>query len=345
MPFQIIQADITKLKVDAIVNAANNSLLGGGGVDGAIHKAAGPGLLAECRTLGGCETGDAKLTGGYHLPARHVIHTVGPIWQGGGHGEEKLLRSAYRRSLEVARDHDLKSVAFPLISSGIYGYPKRNAIQVAVSEITGFLDEAEMEVFLVIYDRRSFEISTELKEELSQYIRETLTLDAMQFNAPEPPRRDIEAERRGIRRPHDEESREFLSLPKASLQDIRQGSLEDLLKHVGEPFSLRLLRFIDEKGLDDVSVYKRANIDRKLFSKIRSNKDYKPSKATALAFAVALGLSIEETDDLLRSAGFALSLSSRFDVIISWFLLNKIHDIHTINAALFQFDEPTLGAS
>lgn len=342
MPLQIIMGDITRQKVDAIVNAANNSLLGGGGVDGAIHRAAGPGLLEECRSLNGCDTGDAKITGGYDLPARHVIHTVGPIWQGGHRGEELLLRSAYRRSLEVAAEHGLDTVAFSLISSGAYRYPKDQALDVAVSEISRFLEHHDLSVYLVIYDRRSFRLSKNMIHGISDFMDERLLAQAQIAEAPHPLEdlhelqtpRNLRAER--CQNLSDEAS--------ASWQRSMKGSLEDFLNGQEETFSRRLLQLIDEKGKTDVEVYKKANVDRKLFSKIRNNPNYQPGKATVLAFAIALRLSLRETRSLLRTAGYALSPASRSDLIIEYFIRMEDYDIHRINEALFYFNEHLLGA-
>lgn len=338
MPLSIIQGDITTLEVDAIVNAANHSLLGGGGVDGAIHRAAGPGLLAECRTLNGCATGEAKITGGYHLPARHVIHTVGPIWQGGRNGEELLLRSAYRRSLETAVEHGLESIAFPLISAGVYGYPREKALQVAVSEIDAFLEEHDLMVYLVIFKKAAFPVSRHLIHSIKTYLEskfEDERLESDHLAAPLHP-----SEYRNHMPAMDYRQYETVTKREA----IRNLSLEAFLSDKEETFSQRLLHLIDARGYTDVQTYKQANVDRKLFSKIRSNPDYQPSKATALAFAIALKLDLGETERLLKTAGYALSSSSRADLIIEYFIGKGDYDIHTINEALFYFEEDLLGA-
>lgn len=352
MPLFIVENDITRMECDAIVNAANPSLLGGGGVDGAIHAAAGPELLAECRTLGGCETGSAKLTGGYRLNAKFVIHTVGPVWRGGADGEEALLRSCYRRSLALAEDSGCESVAFPLISAGAYGYPKRAAFEVAVDEISAFLRGSEMTVYIVVYRREDALFDEAVTASLAEALRESAEPEPV--NAAEPPERErrrfgLLSKRGKPAVPRRREAEEYCDSAAGRFAMLAEpcGSaapeLDDQLRDLDESFSQSLLRRIDEKGMTDVECYKRANVDRKLFSKIRGDAHYRPSKQTAVAFALALRLTRAETDDLLMKAGFALSRSSKFDVIIAYFISRGEYDVNRVNEALFAFDQPLLG--
>ncbi|MGN0492795.1 MAG: O-acetyl-ADP-ribose deacetylase [Acutalibacteraceae bacterium] len=331
MPLEIVRNDITKMAVDAIVNAANESLLGGGGVDGAIHYAAGAGLLAECRTIGGCKTGKAKITGGYNLPAKYVIHTVGPIYKDGKHGEKALLESCYRESLALAKEHKCETVAFPLISSGVYGYPKDQALKVAAQVISDFLLENDMTVYIVIFDKAAYKISEKLFADIAEYIDDNYVdehtdyrRESMRMN---PPTQSINA-------------MEICDSKALFSAD----DLDSKLKQIDERFSQMLLRKIDEKGMTDAECYKKANIDRKLFSKIRSDVNYKPSKPTAIAFAISLGLSLAETEDMLKKAGFALSHSNKFDIIIEYFISKGNYNIFEINEVLFAFDQSLLGA-
>lgn len=316
MSFLIVQEDLAKMKVDAIVNAANTSLLRGGGVCGAIFKAAGASQLqAACDRLAPIKTGEAVLTPGFKLPAKYIIHTAGPIYQDGRNGEEALLRASYLNSLKLAWEHNCESVSFPLISSGIYGYPKGEALRVAIDEIGDFLLEHDLEVYLAVLDREIFSIRPELLAEVEAFLDENYM---------------TQVELR--------ESKLFTSgLP------TRASKLEELVENLEEPFAVALLRLIDEKGKTDVEVYKRANLDRRLFSKIRSSKDYAPSKRTAMALAVALELTIEEADDLLARAGYTFSPSQKLDVIVQYFLLNGNYDIFEINEVLFSFNQPLLG--
>ena len=336
MPLIIIRNDITKMPVDAIVNAAKESLLGGGGVDGCIHRAAGPELLAECRTLGGCKTGDAKITKAYRLPCRYVIHTVGPVWSGGSHGEREQLVSCYRTSLALAKEHNCETLAFPLISSGIFGYPKDQALRVAVDTIGAFLLHSDMTVYLVIFDRKAYQISGKLFADIAEYIDDHY-VDA-----------HTDSQRERMRRMNAPESyAEAIcesAMPAPMMAPKAAGGLDDLLAHLDAGFSETLLKLIDRSGKKDAEIYKKANVDRKLFSKIRNNPDYKPSKSTAIAFAIALELNLDETRDLIARAGYALSASSKFDVIIEYFIGQKKYDIFEINEALFAFDQSLLGA-
>jgi O-acetyl-ADP-ribose deacetylase (regulator of RNase III) len=330
MPLEIVRNDITKVHADAIVNAANSSLLGGGGVDGAIHRAAGAELLAECRTLGGCETGQAKITKGYKLPAKYVIHTVGPIWHGGKSGEEMLLADCYKNSLALAKEYNLESIAFPLISSGAFGYPKDKALKTAISVIGDFLLKNEMTVFLVVYDKAAFMLSEKLFLSITEYIDDHY-IDEHLYN---------------LSNRLEEKRLDVILQSELQVEAIQKHkrSLEDLVKQMDDTFSQMLLRLIDEKEMTDTDTYKKANIDRKHFSKIRNDLHYKPSKTTAIAFAIALELNLDETEDLLRKAGFALTHSSKFDIIIEYFIEEGNYNIYEINEALFAFDQKLLGA-
>lgn len=336
MPLEIIRNDITKVHVDAIVNAANPSLLGGGGVDGAIHGAAGPELLAECRTLGGCEIGQAKITKGYNLPAKYVIHTVGPAWNGGKNNEEKLLADCYKNSLALAKDYKLASIAFPLIASGAFGYPKDKALKTAISVIGDFLLSNEMTVYLVVYDKSAFMLSEKLFSSIKEYI------DDKYIEERPLSRRDIVEEAYQLNEVYLEDPVSF-SVEAPTPVKKHKRSLDDLVNNMDETFSQMLLRLIDEKEMTDAETYKKANIDRKHFSKIRNDIYYKPSKPTVLAFAIALELNLDETKDLLLKAGFALSQSSKFDIIIEYFIENRNYNIFEINEALFAFDQNLLG--
>ena len=338
MPLQIIRNDITKMSVDAIVNAANTSLLGGGGVDGCIHRAAGPELLAECSTLHGCETGNAKITKGYHLPCKYVIHAVGPRWRDGKHREQKLLESCYQTSLNLAKENGCQSVAFPLISSGIYGYPKDQALRVAVDTISTFLMENEIMVYIVVFDRKTYKISGKLFADIAAYIDDRYVDEHTDSRSEQRRRLEVLSEESCF------EATPAPLPPEAICKSCSSQSLEEALGQMDESFSEMLLRKIDESGMTDAQCYKKANIDRKLFSKIRSDKSYKPSKPTVIAFAIALELPLSEMKDMLMKAGFALSHSNKFDIIVEYFVEHGNYNVFEINEALFAFDQSLLGA-
>ncbi len=340
MPLFIVNEDITKMKVDAIVNAANTSLLGGGGVDGAIHAAAGKKLLEECRALNGCDVGMAKITKGYKLPAKQVIHTVGPIWRGGKYGEPELLQSCYLQSLRIAVENGIETIAFPLISSGVYGYPKDKALEVAISTISDFLEDHYLTAYIVIYNKSDYKIGTELLNDIALFISEKQCKPGLC-------KRETAFERcKGM--PHSfATSKSIDSAPcymdMESCIEVPE-ELNNKIKERDEGFSQALLRLIDQKGLTDAQCYKKANIDRKLFSKIRSTANYRPKKNTVIAFAIALELTLSETEDLLKKAGYALSHSNATDIIIEYFIEKRIYNIFTINEVLFAFDQSLLGA-
>lgn len=334
MPFTILRQDITRMKVDAVVNAANTGLKMGGGVSEAIFKAAGAEKMQKaCDELSPIKTGDAVITPGFDLFAKYVIHAVGPIYSHYKAEQNRiLLRSAYIKSLEIALKNKCSSIAFPLIAAGIYGYPKREALQVATDVIRVFLADHDMDIYLVIFDRASFEVSEELLGAVESYIDEKYVANRCRKS-----RKLIDAEDRVLCKLSKTFSTE--AAPMAAHKN-----LDSLIMELDEPFNTTLLRLIDAKGKTDAEVYKRANIDRKLFSKIRTGKCYTPGKRTILALAIALELSLDETDDLLERAGYALSHSQKFDVIVEFFIVNKKYDIFAINEVLFKYDQPLLGS-
>lgn len=346
MPLQIIRNDITKVECDAIVNAANSTLLGGGGVDGAIHKAAGRGLLLECMKLGGCRVGEAKITKGYNLPCKYVIHTVGPKWKGGSNNERELLESCYKNSLELAKKNNCESVAFPIISSGVYGYPMNEAFKVAVDTVAEFLMHNDMLVYIVVYNKNALATGSKLFTDIAQYIDDNYVaehsayysrqIDNLGESMPLPQTQFLSNEGKCYA------CNENITMSMPVPEDT--ADLSDIVIKLDESFSQMLLRKIDEKGITDSECYKKANIDRKLFSKIRSNPDYKPSKPTVIAFCIALELTLAETNEMLLKAGFALSHSNKFDVIIEYFIKRGNYNIFEINEALFAFDQSLLGA-
>ena len=360
MPFQIIRNDITKVKADAIVNTANPKPRIGRGTDSAIYSAAGKDLLlAERKKIGEITPGQAVSTEAFNLDAKYIIHTVGPAWIDGNHGERDILRSCYEKSLSVAAELKCRSIAFPLIASGVYGFPKDEALNIALAEIGKFLLTHEMKVLLVIIDRKALQLSEQLVGGIEQYIDDHSAhlIRESEYGG------DYGASRRRRNSARIEELREemyFASAaydseedieesademlaPIGTLPDVTGKSLDEVLGGTGETFQQRLFKLIDASGMDDVTVYKKANIDRKVFSRIRCKEDYKPKKKTAVAFAIALELDLPTTLDLLSRAEIAFSPSSRFDLIVTYFITNKIYDIFEINAALFKYGQPILG--
>lgn len=361
MPLQIIRQDITKMKVDAIVNTTNEEMIGYSGVDYAVHTAAGPELDKECQRIAPLGLGTAKATKAYNLDAKYIIHTSGPIWQGGFAGESIILKSCYLESLKLAVEYGCESVAFPLISAGAYGYPKDKVLRFAIQVITDFLFEHELTVYLCVFDRSSYEFSKELFDEISEFIDDGYAARkkaesgfTLRFNkGASARRRDIcgnEAAEADFSECYIAEDCAPVAemMPCASVpppcSSIARESLEEYMKAMDKSFAYKLFDYIDSKGMTDVECYKKANIDKKTFSKIKCNpQTYKPSKQTAVAFAIALELNLDETQDLLSSAGLTLSRSFVFDKIIRYFIQKGEYDVFVINEALFEFDQVLLG--
>ena len=332
MPFEIVRNDITKMQVDAIVNSANPKPIIGLGTDSRIHGAAGPELLAARQKIGSILPGCAAITPAFNLDAKYVIHTVGPVWDGGSYGEEKLLRSCYDQSLALALEHGCRSIAFPLIATSNYGFPKDKALQIAIAAFSAFLLEEEMRIYLVVFDRKAFQISEKLFHSVASYIDQHY-VDEMETAVYGPG---------GNNRMQQMRRRMDVNLCRS--QALREESLKEKLKHLDMGFTEALLKRIDDSGHKDSTIYKKALLSKQHFSKIRTNPHYKPTKETAIALALALELDVDETNDLIGRAGYTLTNSSKFDLIIRYHIEKKIFNIVQINMALYEFDQKLLGA-
>ena len=374
MSFKIVRNDITRIKADAIVNTANPEPVYSAGTDSAVYTAAGAEkLLEERKKTGRIAEGDVAVTPAFALDAKYIFHTVGPIWQGGNYGEKEIVRKCYQNCLDKAKELELESIAFPLLATGTYGFPKADALLIATSVFSGFLAENEMEITLVVFDSESFALSDKIFAGVDQFIDENYVGEkTAEEYSPVSLRAGLEAhvadecaeepiERKAARRERNRNERRGLfgsgsnamrmdsAIPPvaaagAACASVAPRSLEDVVKNVSETWQESLLRLITERGYSDTEVYKRANVDRKLFSKIRTNKNYQPKKNTAVAFALALRLNLDETKDFLMRAGYAFSPSSKFDLIIEYSIEHGVYDLMLINGALFDHDQPQLGA-
>ena len=337
MPLHIVRQDITKIEVDAIVNTTNEQMIGYSGVDKAVHTKAGAELEKECEKLRPLGLGEVKLSGGYDLPAKYIIHTSGPVWRGGLSGEKSILKSCYYEALKLSVEKGFETVAFPLISSGAYGYPKDQVLKFAVQVISDFLKENELTVYLCVFDRTSYEFSRALFCDITDYLNSDIEAVSNVSSLPKRKRASVFPSVYSA-----DECSAVLSCLESSNDEDK--SFEEYMKNMDKPFSYKLFDLIDKSGMTDVECYKKANIDKKTFSKIKCNPDtYRPSKQTAVAFAIALKLDIDETQELLASAGLTLSKSFTFDKIIRYFIQKGIYDVFEINEALFEFDQTLLG--
>ena len=370
MPFSIVRNDIVNMQVDAIVNTANPQPVIGYGVDAGVHQKAGPKLLEARQKIGKIAVGDAAITPGFGLDAQYVIHAVGPVWQDGSHREEALLRSCYERSLRLAKQYGCRSIAFPLISTGTYGFPKDKALQIAINAISAFLLKHEMQIYLVVFSRDAFQLSEKLFHGVSSFIDENYILQASLKEyglADKCNVRNIQQEmvlqeqlRRSQAMRKSAAAEDFHAVPcapmtvppsqkkeakKAFVRPFSRSkpTLSELLFETDAGFSETLLKLIDRTGKKDSDIYKKANVSKQVFSKIRNNPDYKPTKSTAIAFAIALELDMEAAKDLIGRAGYALTNSSKFDVIIMYFIRERNYNMFDINSTLFEFDQPLLG--
>ncbi|NHM14081.1 macro domain-containing protein [Xiamenia xianingshaonis] len=370
MPLHIVRDDIANMRTDAVIVPANPKLLIGGGAGEAVARIAGRGRLqAACDEIGGCAVGKAVVTPAFDFPANMIVHAVGPVWKGGESGEADALFSCVSEALRAASRAGAETMALPLLATGSFGFPSGLAIDIETRAIQAFLDACEADVWLVFYDRASMRAGRSMFDAIAEYIDDVYVGEhgfeatrafrdyastegfvphvaqssARPSSAPPPmmaPSPDFSAKpsRGGLFK----RKRKRKGAP-APAPTLEPQSLAERLAQLDESFAQTVLRLIDERGLTDVEVYKRANMSRQLFAKIRKDDGYRPTKKTACALVFALGLDHADAVALLARAGFALSHSSKFDVIVEYFLVNDIHDIFQVNEALFAYDQPLLG--
>ena len=381
MPFKIVRNDITKMKVDAVVNTANEAPIYATGVDYAIYKAAGEEeLLAVRKEIGYMEEGEVAITPGFKLPAKYIIHAVSPFYINGEFGEEEKLRQCYRRSLRLASEKGCESIAFPLISTGGFGYPKEEGMRIAVDEINAFLLTRSMMIYLVVFDTAATKLGMNLYPDLEAYIDHNYVCDKREEEygnryfgsvAKSSPGYDayrqtrIELEEKLIKRYDENDAFEEIedesdyidsapichSAPILNCQDMdideyddfiegKENALKERMKHMSDTFQEYLFYLIEKNDLSNVDVYKRAIIDKRQFSKIKNNPDYHPDKATALRLCVGATLNLDETKDLLARAGYALSPCDMRDIIFSYFIEQEIYDATEIDITLEEHGLP-----
>ena len=378
MPLYLIRQDLTTMDCDAIVNPSNVHLQPGGGLDAAIHKAAGPSLLKACRDLAPCPVGQARVTPAFRLPCRYVIHTAAPVWRGGLFGEKKLLAACYQSCVAAATEKDCRTLALPLLGAGRNGIPTEKVLSLALETLEACLSDTDMTVFLVVYDKKAFTLSKGLHRDVQSYIDDNYVIehrpkrragmtrrfsdwaarnfyedtldDAQMLSAeeaeePDVPELSVFDEDAAASAPLSRSTASFAPIASAAapMRGMAAPQAElDFLLQLDEPFPVKLMKLIDRRGMDDVACYKKANVSRQTWYKILNEKGYKPNKKTVLSFAVALELTLEETQTLLESVGFVLSNSSLFDVILMYCLSHGVYDVSKIDAILFQYDQETL---
>ena len=343
MPFEIVRNDITHMQVDAIVNAASRLPRVNAGVDAAIHQKAGPALLAARKEIGYIQPGTAAITPAFNLDAKYVIHAATPFWAGGLRSEVMCLRQAYDMCLDLAVKHNCDSIAFPLLAAGNHGFPQNKALQVAISAFSEFLMDHEMQIYLVVFGQDSLQASEKLFQNIRCYIDENYVAEyeLETYGGVHEDRR----RKRYQLQPLDEKQEACMAMPCVPMPREKSAlSLDEFIKKKDAGFTETLLKLIKQKGLKNSVVYKKANISKQHFSKLINDPDAKPSKQTAIALALALELDLEGTRDLIGRAGYALTNSNTFDLIIRYFIEHKQYNVIEINIALYEFDQSLLGS-